>query len=253
MTAPYPEHSVTFTLTPGECSPQAVMPVTLLAARLIEVAGEHADILGVGYDRLVTDGLAWVLSRLSVEMVRWPKVNERYTVTTWVEEFNRRFSLRNFGITDDRGDTLGFCRSAWMAITSSARNAGDLSMFSSVRESISSRPCPIEKMPRLDPIDPDDPEVSAVDHRFLYCDCDFNRHVNTLRYIEAILNRWDMAFFDSRQVGRLDIAFMHEARCGDLVKVMLLPRSPLEFNAEIAGPELTNSRARIIFKEFNNQ
>ena len=55
-----PEYTHTYLLTAGECNAQGIMPVTLFAARVIEVATFHANGLGVGYDRLIADGLAWV-------------------------------------------------------------------------------------------------------------------------------------------------------------------------------------------------
>lgn len=90
------EYCQSYILTAGECNAQGIMPVTLFGARVIEVATFHANELGVGYDRLIADGLAWVLSRLSIEMYRSPKVNERYTLRTWIEGFNRHFSERDF-------------------------------------------------------------------------------------------------------------------------------------------------------------
>ena len=58
------------------------MPITLLLTRIIEVATEHADMWNIGYSTLSADNLAWVLSRVSIEMTQYPKVNRKYTVVT---------------------------------------------------------------------------------------------------------------------------------------------------------------------------
>lgn len=244
------EYCQSYILTAGECNAQGIMPVTLFGARVIEVATFHANELGVGYDRLIADGLAWVLSRLSIEMYRSPKVNERYTLRTWIEGFNRHFSERDFEMTDSRGEVIGHARSIWMAINIKERCGADLAMLEPLRASVSDRVCPIEKMPRLTALSGDGVQESV--YRFRYCDCDFNRHVNTLRYMELLLNQWDMAFFDSHVVRRFDIAFMHEAKFGEEALVRVLPIADgCVYLAEICGDEGCYSRGRIQFVDYH--
>ena len=91
-------------LTPGECNAQSEMPLWLLVEQIIEVGTLHANSWGVGYARLIEQNRGWVLSRLAVEMKRYPSVNEHYTLTTWVESYNRRFSERLVEITDENGE-----------------------------------------------------------------------------------------------------------------------------------------------------
>ena len=242
------EYCHSYTLTAGECNPQGMMPVTLFGARVIEVATFHANELGVGYARLVTDGLAWVLSRLSIEMYRSPEVNERYTLRTWIEGFNRHFSERDFEMTDSTGEVIGHARSIWMAINIKERCAADLAMLETLRESVSERNCPIEKITRFTPITAGE-GVEESHYRFRYCDCDFNRHVNTLRYMVLLLNQWDMNFHDTHRVSRLDIAFMHEAKFGEEATVRVAQAGENTFNAEICGDDVCYSRGRILFAD----
>ena len=84
----------------------------------------HANLLDVGYARLVEDGLTWVLSRLSIEMYRYPGINESYSLSTWIEGFNRHFSERNFELTAESGEVLGHCRSVWVPINIRRRESG---------------------------------------------------------------------------------------------------------------------------------
>ena len=149
MSGPIKEYIKHYTLTAPECSPQAIMPLTLLAGRVIETATYHANDLGIGYARLLADGKAWVLSRLSIEMRRWPSVSEEYTLRTWIEGFNRHFSERNFEITGLDDEVLGHARSIWMAIDIKERQGGDLSMLDALRDTVCDRPCPMEKTRRF--------------------------------------------------------------------------------------------------------
>ena len=212
-----PEYTHTYLLTAGECNAQGIMPVTLFGARVIEVATFHANGLGGGYDRLIADGIAWVLSRLSIEMYRSPEVNEQYTLRTWIEGFNRHFSERNFEMTDSRGEVIGHARSIWMAINIRERCGADLAMLEPLRDSVSDRVCPIAKMPRLTPVSGDGVRESV--YRFRYCDCDFNRHVNTVRYLDLILNHWPLEHYDTHTASRIDLLFHHECHFGEAVEL----------------------------------
>lgn len=60
------EYTHKYTLTAGESNACGRMPLTLVTERIIEVATEHANALGIGYAALITRNIGWVLSRLSI-------------------------------------------------------------------------------------------------------------------------------------------------------------------------------------------
>lgn len=97
------EYTHRYYLTAGECDAQQCMPIPLVARRVIEVATEHANSWGVGYARLIQNNEAWVLSRLTIELSSYPGINSDYSLTTWVEGFNRHFSesLAEIGVTTE--------------------------------------------------------------------------------------------------------------------------------------------------------
>ena len=86
-----PVYSKTYTVEPAEGNGQQELPLTLLAKRILEVATLHAESWGVGYSTLIKNRQVWVLSRLTVEMYRYPLINEHYTLQTWIEGYNSIF------------------------------------------------------------------------------------------------------------------------------------------------------------------
>ena len=66
------ELTITRELTAAGCNAQMELPLQSLVREIIDAATEHANSLGFGYARLIEDGNAWVLSRLSIEMSRFP-------------------------------------------------------------------------------------------------------------------------------------------------------------------------------------
>ncbi len=238
------EYSHDFFLTAGECNAHRQMPLTLLTQRVIEVATEHANILGVGYADLIKDNQAWVLSRLTIEMKSYPEVNQNYRFTTWIENYNRHFSERNFEICGNDGSIIGYVRTIWVAIDITTRTAGDLSKMISLVETVSDRPCPIERQARMRPIT--EPATENT-YRFRYCDIDFNRHVNSVRYMELLLNQWDLEYHDTHPITRFEISYQHEARYGEeaIVKVS---QSENIADTEIIIDGKAVNRSRITFK-----
>lgn len=208
----------TYFLTPAECNPQGRMPITLVINRLIEVATLHADEIGIGYETLVEHNQTWVLSRVAVEMTHYPVVNDHYTVRTWISDINRLFSERDFEILDGSGNTIGHARTVWAVLNTQTRSVADISHMDWVRELIPADcNCPIDKPGRPHPLT----QCRTDRYRFTYCDLDVNRHVNSSRYIELLLNHWSLDFHDHNRLTRFEIAYIHEAHYDEEVEVRL--------------------------------
>ena len=206
-----------FYLSAAECNAQQEMSLPLLAQKLIDVATEHANHLGIGNPDMPDPDTGWVLSRLTIEMDRYPRENTDYSVTTWVEDWNRHFSRRAFSIEDNDGNVIGYARSIWMVLNTKDRSNAGLSGLDFNPAWITDRPCPIptqEKHQRIMPSDDD------ARYRFKYCDIDFYRHVNTIRYIVLLLNQFPMQVYDDNIVNRLELSFLHEASYNMEINVM---------------------------------
>lgn len=239
------EYTHKYFLTAGECNAQKEMSISLLAQRVIEVATEHANILGVGYADLVKENHGWVLSRLTFEMKRFPSLNEEYSLTTWIEGFNRLYSERNMEVQGGNGETIGYVRTIWVAIDFESRKPVDLSTISWLASTISDRPCPIEKQGRMRPITEPD---TSMPHRFKYCDIDFNRHVNSVKYIDLILNQWDLDHYDNNTISRFEIMYQREAHYGDEVNVVIKTVDNVA-DTEICDANGTITRGKITFND----
>lgn len=241
------EYSHRYFLAPGECTPEGEMPITLLLTRIIEVATEHADMWNIGYSTLNADNQTWVLSRVSIEMTQYPRVNRKYIFHTWVESANRHFSFRNFEICDQDGSTLGYARTIWAVIDSIAREIVDISKFTFLRDVVSERQCPIATPSRLLPVT----DEHAQTHCFKYCDLDINHHVNSVRYVELLMNQLPLERYESCFVKRFEIAYIRE--CLYNVPVTLnVDSSTDDVRLEIADSAgASHCRARILLEPRN--
>lgn len=238
------EYTHTYFLSPAESNPMQRMPITLLLARLIEVATIHANMLKIGFADLAKHNLSWVLARVAIEMKRYPHVNEHYTIGTWVETFNTHGSERSFEILDSSGRAMGYARSTWVAINKTTRQAGVLTSEIDPELFINDKECPIARPERLRPIADIDADIN--EYRFKYSDIDFNRHVNSCKYVELLLNQWSLDFHDNHRLERFEIAYTREAYFDDKVRVKI-SKGGLDYTAELVDDVETYCRARLVF------
>lgn len=201
------ELTITRELTAAGCNAQMELPLQSLVREIIDAATEHANSLGFGYARLIEDGNAWVLSRLSIEMSRFPAVGENYSLTTWIESFNRHFSERNFEICTEKGEILGYARTIWVAINIATRRPADLTAFTELAESVSDKVCPIP--PQSKTKIPAEFENSCG-YTVVVSDIDSNRHLTTARYVELVVDCLPLKVYDNYSVHKFDISFTRE-------------------------------------------
>ena len=235
--------SKTFTLTPGECNGQQEMSLSFLVGRIIKVASMHADLWGVGYEKMISNRTAWVLSRLAIEMKRYPAINEQYTLETWIEDYNTRFSTRNMAVLDSRGVVCGYVRTIWLVLDLEARRTANMEELNELRNLILDRPCPIEPPTRMRIDEGEKIDSFAV----RYSDIDLNRHVNSARYVEYLLNQYPFEWFDNNYIERFEIAYAHEARPGIAIDVYRENKSGNDHSLELCHDGNVLCRSRIIF------
>lgn len=185
----------------------------VLGNHLLNSAGFHASDRGFGIATLNADNYTWVLSRLAIELEDMPLQYEEFSIRTWVENVYRLFTDRNFALLDKDGKPIGYARSVWAMISLHTRKPADLLALhgGSIEEYVCQAPCPIEKPSRIK-VEAAGP-VASVTAR--YSDIDINGHVNSIRYIEHILDLFPLDLFRDSRIRRFEMAYMAESYYGD--------------------------------------
>lgn len=178
---------------------------------MLNVAGVDASNKGFGVEALQNQSFTWVLSRLAVEIMRQPAQHASIDIATWVNEFNRLSSTRNFRVSE--GDELVAAGvSQWCMLNMESRQVVDMSLLRDTYErAMVAEPSPIASPQRLRPIEP----TVTMSRPVAYSDIDFNRHVNTLRYIELMFDAFPIELIEHNNGMRIDINFIAEARYGE--------------------------------------
>lgn len=189
--------------------------VSSLINYMLNVAGTDAHNKGFGVEVLQDNSYTWVLLRFSIEIATRPTQYDNISIDTWINDFNRLSSTRNFRMLRG-GNTIASGVSQWCVLNMETRQSVDMSMMKEAHDKfIVAEASPIAAPARLRAI-----EASAtVSRPVVYSDIDFNRHVNTLRYVDMIFDTLPLDIIEKREALRMDINFLAEARYGEVISI----------------------------------
>lgn len=218
----------------------------VLGNHLLNCAGFHATDRGFGIATLNEDNYTWVLSRLVIELEEMPYQYEDFSIQTWVENVYRLFTDRNFALLDKDGKKIGYARSVWAMINLNTRKPADLLTLhgGSIVDYVCDEPCPIEKPSRIK-VSAGEPVASLTAR---YSDIDINGHVNSIRYIEHILDLFPIEMYRSKRIRRFEMAYVAESYYGDELSFFMDDAGEDVYQAEVRknGSEVV-CRSKVAF------
>ncbi len=186
-----------------------------LGNHLLNAADFHSTDRDFGMTYLNPIHKTWVLSRLAVEMDEMPMQYTKFNVETWVESAMKYFTNRNFRVVGEDGKVYGYGRSVWAMIDTETRQPQDILEIHDgeiVNWIETEKECPIEKSSR---VKMSDKAVLVREIDTYYNDVDVNGHVNSIKYIEHILDLFSIDFYHENKIKRFEIAYVAESYGGD--------------------------------------
>ena len=207
--------SYPFTIQPENVDFTLRASAASIISYMLNVAGTDAHLKGFGVEALQGHSFTWVLSRLAVEISTQPRQYTDIEIDTWVNEFNRLSSTRNFKMRIG-DEVIAAGVSQWCMLNMETRQAVDMTLLKDVYErAMVAEASPIAAPARLRDVEP---QIS-VSRPVVYSDIDFNRHVNTLRYIDLIFDTLPLELIEKNAGMRLDINFIAEALYGEVLTI----------------------------------
>ena len=89
-----------FTLSTLICDEDDRLTLWGLARLFQDVAGDHSDSLGVGFEGLKPQNKAWVLTHVYYNILRLPSAGERLILKTWPKPDNGLIAPRDYQLID---------------------------------------------------------------------------------------------------------------------------------------------------------
>ena len=178
-----------------------------------EIASEHAENLGLGFDTLIHKyGVTWILMRMRVEIIRNPLWNEEIVVETWPQEPKKLEFERDFYVRDIDGNIIIKGVSTWLMIDIKDRQ---------IKKSDT---IPVEYPPirkeraiecKLGKIKASGALQTAYTKVVGYSDIDLNLHLNNSKYIDYITDCFSIESHQKYSVKSIEVSYLNEALPGD--------------------------------------
>ena len=204
-----------FLAEPFHCDFSHRLFMSHLGNHLLNAADFHSTERDFGMTYLNPIIKTWVLSRLAVEMEEMPVQYTKFFVETWVEGAMKYFTNRNFRVVGEDGRVFGYGRSVWAMIDTVTRQPQDILAIhdGAITSWIeANKECPIEKSSRVK-MSPGAELVRTIGTG--YSDVDVNGHVNSVKYIEHVLDLFGMEWHRTHRLVRFEIAYVAESHGGD--------------------------------------
>lgn len=206
-----------YTLCTWDCDSSSRLTAAAAFNFCQETAGKHAQDLGVGNEYMAANGIAWILSRMSLVVERRPRWGEQVRVRTWPRGTERLFARRDYEMADSSGTVFARGRSAWLVLDLAARRPRRPESFAEglpVNEGRDALPDGIKSLDVRTDLLPAGIRTAS------YSDLDYNGHVNNARYIQWIQDVLDPGAQTDAAGFRVDISYLSEVRLDDSVSLL---------------------------------
>ncbi len=184
---------------------------------LQDIATDHANILGFGWNDLRKESKVWVLSKIKVES-SIEKDTSVINLTTWPLQPNRFFAGRDFIGTDGNGNVVLRATSIWSLLDIQSRkmlNPHDIDHLygGPYLEKNAGVEAKWEKLTA------DESYGCRYVKNVRWTDLDINRHVNNTNYTQWAMDCIDSPDFNGK-IRQMEVTFHSECLMGDEIKIM---------------------------------
>lgn len=183
-----------------------------------EVAGAHAEALGVGRSSFTPRNLAWVLTRVEVCMERYPLSSEVVTVETFPMPNRRVFFPRYYLFRDSEGKQIGCAGSLWVILDVTTRKMANASEIVALMPDNSALTAPMGMPATVEEVGG---KLQEAFRTPVYTDLDMNGHVNNTRYLDWCCNELGIDTMRRSTLRQFAVNFNQEILPGQVIRTAL--------------------------------
>jgi acyl-ACP thioesterase len=180
-----------------------------------DVAGIHANELGIGFDALMASKTIWVLTKVCYRMVGTPRRYERVRVRTWPLRPGRVNFRREYCIETEGGEVLVQGTSEWVVVHSEKRRVLPATELYPSDDYCTDTVFPA-RLPRVPRMEREGDGVTVVPG---FTQLDINGHINNTCYADYVMDA--LAPDATMAVRGLQIDYHRELLAGTAVQLWL--------------------------------
>lgn len=214
-----------------------------LGNQILRASSLHAEAHGFGHTYMKEHRQGWVLARLILEVSALPRTGDDYAIATWVKRIFGQFTDRLYTISGADGRIYGHGTSTWALIDYATRQPVNLETLPNggFTHVVLPEEVPVARPSRgrcvaAEPV---------LKHTAVYSDLDINGHVNSIRYIDMVLDTFPKAWHDRHRVARIEMSYGLEGYCGDRFHIFRDALSEHQFAVRIVRPASDGSETII--------
>jgi acyl-ACP thioesterase len=204
---------------PSMCDENSLMSIPAILDMFQDIAGIHAESVGIGALELEEHGLFWIVSKLRLRISRRPQVQETFDATTWIQPAERVSCERDWALSKD-GEQLAYVRSIWAALRRDNFRPGHMSDFYPDSDfSIA----PPDDMPFTRMGKNFEGAEFIGEYRIRSVDIDRGGHMNNVNYVRAMLGCFTLEELNAMSLSEMDIHFVRQCYEGDTIRFVKRP------------------------------
>jgi medium-chain acyl-[acyl-carrier-protein] hydrolase len=210
MNAIYQEN---FTIPSYLINPERQLTMSALLQIFQEMGYNHVKVGGFDDETMQEMGLFWVLNRLRLNVIRYPKWHDEVVLQTWMSRLASPFYVRNFRLLDSEGNELANACSLWILLDTTNRKPVkkfDEKGFPYLPDEHADCGLP-EKIRIANPIWNETKNFYTIKHS----DLDIAGHCNNAKYLTIVLD----ALNKNIKYKYLEINYNQESMLGDTLEI----------------------------------
>ena len=206
-----------------------------------EISGNHADVLGCGFNEFIAKNYIWVITRNYIEFLKPIKYIKNITLETYPTKQRFVEYPREVKFYDEKGELLCVSKSIWMVLNLHNFEIETPNLFDGLDQSLIHpyfenriRKLPIEKRENLHFLKEVEVSYSMLDH---------NGHMNNTHYLDWFLDIYKVSNIKTAQVEYVKQSFLGEKlflygnKNGNLISLYGYHQDELRFYMQVQVEE----------------
>lgn len=209
-----------------------------------DIANLAAENLGVGINPLLEKyGVAFVLMRIRVDMIRNPQLDEEIMIETWPLRPGKLEFERDYMVRDQSGEVIARAVSVWVIMDLEKRRLKRSEAINlDYPEYIEDRAMNIT----LGKIKASENLEEVYQKTIGYSDIDFNGHLNNAKYVDFIMDCFSLEDLQTYPIRSIEVNYLNEVLTGD--RLVLKKDSTNKSNHTFFVDGVRESDEKIVFR-----
>ena len=194
-----------------DCGSNMLLKPSSLLMIVQDLATLGAEYIGAGTDKVTGKGYIWVLAKIEVEIIKTPRYLEDVKLITYPNKMIRFVYPRTILINDINDNPMIKISTMWCILNYENRNLV-------MPDEINLHTPGDEPINKISSIKFDKVEL-LEERKVRNTDLDVNMHLNNVKYLDYIIDSFDLDFINNNEIQRFNIIFHEEVKAGETLGI----------------------------------